>query len=294
MTPSYQAAVIRSEVDRVLSAAPGTRNGVLNAAAYNVGRVVGTDRAAASELFLAALAAKLPRQEALATIRSGMTHGARNPRVVSTSRAVGHQRPVSAPAPVPTPVVPTDNRPRALALWSEAHPIHGTLAATYLREVRRIHIAPDALRFHPWCPAIGGGWHPSLLAMVCCPRTGSFQAIQRTSLRPDGSGKAEIAQPRGSLGSTRGGGVIVGDRAAERWIVGEGVETLLTAMQTLAPHEDACGAATLSVGTLGGLDLPDTVERVTFLREAAFEAEFNRAAHALRARRIFVDFAEVA
>lgn len=44
---------------------------------------------------------------------------------------------------------------RALAMWNECQPIHGTIAETYLRGRGIDCRLPDTLRFHPDC------WHPT-------------------------------------------------------------------------------------------------------------------------------------
>jgi hypothetical protein len=82
----YAAAALRGELDRVLAAMPGTRNHTLNAAAFALGQLTAAGLLpagmAADALAQAAAAIGLPAAEAAATIRSGMTAGARHPRGV--------------------------------------------------------------------------------------------------------------------------------------------------------------------------------------------------------------------
>ena len=88
---SYGAAALRGEADRVRSAPVGQRNHTLNAAAYSLGQLVGAgalDQARAVEtLTEAAQTAGLQAAETAATIDSGLTAGARMPRVVQPPQA---------------------------------------------------------------------------------------------------------------------------------------------------------------------------------------------------------------
>lgn len=83
---SYATAALRAEVEHVLQAEPGARNHTLNAAAYSLGQLVAAgmlpDALTASALARAARAAGLEDREIQATVRSGLTAGARRPRAV--------------------------------------------------------------------------------------------------------------------------------------------------------------------------------------------------------------------
>ncbi|WP_219459953.1 bifunctional DNA primase/polymerase [Nonomuraea rhizosphaerae] len=80
----YALAGLRNEVQRVLDAAPGSRNHTLNAAAFALGQLVASGllppRLTEDALHTAAQAIGLSPREAAATIRSGLTCGARYPR----------------------------------------------------------------------------------------------------------------------------------------------------------------------------------------------------------------------
>lgn len=90
-TPSlgtgHVAAAVRAELHAVASAQPGTRNGVLNRAAFNLGTLLapaGLDRARLDDALLdAARHAGLPNREAESAIRSGLSAGERNPRTLA-------------------------------------------------------------------------------------------------------------------------------------------------------------------------------------------------------------------
>ncbi|MFI6743704.1 bifunctional DNA primase/polymerase [Nonomuraea sp. NPDC050451] len=80
----YALAALRNELQHVLDATPGTRNHTLNAAAFALGQLVATGllphRLTEDALHTAAQAIGLSPREATATIRSGLTSGARQPR----------------------------------------------------------------------------------------------------------------------------------------------------------------------------------------------------------------------
>ncbi|WP_135507506.1 primase-helicase zinc-binding domain-containing protein [Roseovarius aestuariivivens] len=76
--------------------------------------------------------------------------------------------------------------------------VHKYLATRHLEEL----IYPPSIRFAPDMEDGEGGRHPAMVAMVGVPgettTTGGpkYRSMHRTYLRPDGAGKAEIAQPR--------------------------------------------------------------------------------------------------
>ena len=97
---AYALAALREETRRVAAAAEGTRNDTLNLAAFNLGQLVAASLLPAAtvttSLADAAAHAGLPEAEARRTIRSGMTAGARHPRVAHqnvSARTPGIQRP---------------------------------------------------------------------------------------------------------------------------------------------------------------------------------------------------------
>lgn len=81
---AYAMAALRDETRLVAAARPGTRNDALNRAAFSLGQLAAggllPPLAVVSALASAAERAGLPEDEALRTIRSGMTAGARCPR----------------------------------------------------------------------------------------------------------------------------------------------------------------------------------------------------------------------
>lgn len=79
-----------------------------------------------------------------------------------------------------------ERRSRAfLAIWRDAKPIEGTLAETYVREVRGIGGPLADIRYHPRCPKGQGAlaaFHPALI--VAMRKDGEIAAIQRIFLDP--------------------------------------------------------------------------------------------------------------
>jgi Bifunctional DNA primase/polymerase, N-terminal len=81
---AYAMAALRAETSRVAAAVPGTRNDTLNRAAFSLGQLVAAGLLppvpVITGLISAAMHAGLPEEEAVRTVRSGMTGGARKPR----------------------------------------------------------------------------------------------------------------------------------------------------------------------------------------------------------------------
>jgi hypothetical protein len=85
----FDAAVAR-ELEQVARARPGTRNDTLNRAAFRLGQLAGAGLGTLDELAKqlrdAALRSGLPESEADATIASGLSAGARQPRAPNPAR----------------------------------------------------------------------------------------------------------------------------------------------------------------------------------------------------------------
>jgi hypothetical protein len=136
----------------------------------------------------------------------------------------------------------------------------GTLVEVYNR--RRwitVELAPTLLS-HPWLyHAESGISAPAMVALLQAADGDRVPAIHRTWLATDGSGKANLSPVRKSLGSVSGHSVHLG-RPSARLIVGEGIETTLSAWQMWGFSFDAW--ATLSTSGMAALIVPDTVEVV--------------------------------
>lgn len=123
-------------------------------------------------------------------------------------------------------------RAEARRIWTESAPIAGTVADTYLRRARRIAIdpLPEALRCHPALPAGSDGFcYPAMVAAVV-GSAGDVLAIQRTFLRPDGIGKAQMPAAKRSLGPLADGAVRLAP-AGPTLGLAEGIETALSAAE---------------------------------------------------------------
>lgn len=143
----------------------------------------------------------------------------------------------------------------ARRIWSEAKPIQGTPAATYLRH-RGITIEPPPTLRFAMLPHFASG--TTLPAMV-----GAVQdvdrhvtAIHRTFLRSDGNGKAAIETPKMALGPIGAGALRLGPARAVLAIA-EGIETGLSVAEIYRlPVWVALGSR------IAEIELPDHVRRV--------------------------------
>src|SRR5262249_49768051 len=160
----------------------------------------------------------------------------------------------------------------ARRMWDAARLVTNTLASVYLRSRSIASPPPPSVRFHPETPMPGGSRHPALLAAVTDPVSGEFFALHRIALRKDGSGKAEIEPKKATLGSSRGGAVVFG-RLEGVIAEGEGVETVLSAVEV-----GASAIATLSASLLGRVPLPKAVTGVIILGERGSEPAAEDAA----------------
>lgn len=160
--------------------------------------------------------------------------------------------------------------------WQQAHPIPGTPAETYLREVRGLSCAlPDTLRFHPACyHGPSGQQYPALIALV--HGGGSF-AIHRTFLARDGSGKAPVTPQKMMLGACRGGVVRLA-QVSRSVMIGEGLETCLAAMQLFGLP----AWAALSAVNMPKIRLPAQIQHVTLLADGDEAGRSAARASALR------------
>jgi len=100
------------------------------------------------------------------------------------------------------------------------------------------------------------------LALVCRGSDGTPVAVHRTFLAQDGRGKAAAKPSRMMLGPCRGGAVHIAD-ATECLMVGEGIETCLSAMEAVGRP----AWAALSTSGLRALELPESVRDVVVLAD---------------------------
>ncbi len=150
----------------------------------------------------------------------------------------------------------------ALNIWQNSIPLRGTLAESYL-QLRGLRLAlPSALRFQSRLKHSSGSLWPALVALVSRGSDNEPLAIHRTFLARDGSGKAPINPQKMMLGPCGGGAVRLGEPSTVL-MVGEGIETCLSAMQATG---DPAWAA-LSTSGIKALNLPENVREVIVLAD---------------------------
>jgi putative DNA primase/helicase len=156
----------------------------------------------------------------------------------------------------------------ARELWGACRPIlPGTVAAAYLTG-RHCALPPwpsaSDLRWHPHLRHKSGHVGPALVALVTDIETCEPISLHRTWIKPDGSGKAELDQPRLLLKGHRSDGVIRLWPHAEvtsGLVLGEGIETCLAAASAgLIPVW-----STISAGNLKRFPILSGLEGLTIL-----------------------------
>ena len=168
----------------------------------------------------------------------------------------------------------------ALAIWRASQPAEGTPVAAYLRSRGLALPASSDLRFHRGLRHPSGAFWPAMVALVTHGETGVAIAIHRTFLARDGGGKALVDRQKMMLGPCRGGAVRLA-APGDVLMVGEGIETCLSAMQ--ATGHSAWAA--LSTSGLRTLDLPADVRDVIVLADGDEPGEAAARDCALRWKR---------
>lgn len=207
----------------------------------------------------------------------------------------------------------------ARAIWDAGRAASGSPVVDYLcrRGIAWSKLAAplSCLRFHPALPYMvpsddGRGWSeiwrgPAMLAAMQAP-SGKFTGVHRTWLDLDQpKGKAdirhngEICKAKKTLGSKKGAAIrLVGQRAAKILVMGEGIETTLTAA-IAGSFPDAAFWAGIDLGNMAGRrvlrgkgmkyagvpDLDDAeaflpppwVERLIFIQDGDSEPRSTRA-----------------
>ena len=150
----------------------------------------------------------------------------------------------------------------ALAIWQASQPAEGTPVAAYLRSRGLVLPASSDLRFHPGLKHPSGGIWPAMVALVTHGESGVALAIHRTYLARAAQPKRRSIRQKMMLGPCRGGVVRLA-QPDTLLMVGEGIETCLSAMQ--ATGHPAWAA--LSTSGLRSLDLPRGVRDVIVLAD---------------------------
>lgn len=168
----------------------------------------------------------------------------------------GDQLPVVVHRPAP-PEPERDTSGEARTIWRSAAPIADTPAAAYLHGRGIYTRLPESLRFARLKYPGRSGLLPCMVAVVANAEN-KLSGIQRTFVREDGSGKADVPNAKLSLGRIRGGAVRLAPGATELTVCG-GIEDGLTLQQELAR---AVWCVT-GEGNMASLVLPPGVRDVT-------------------------------
>lgn len=152
----------------------------------------------------------------------------------------------------------------AQRIIAECQPAKGTLVEAYLNS-RSIIAVPAQLLFHPDLYHSPGQNFPAMVARIFDPITRKpAGSIHRTWLSHDGLGKALITPEKKMLGPCAGGVVILGNHIeGQTVLVGEGIETVLSGMQSTG----FLGLAALSAGNLERLVLPSSLNDIIILAD---------------------------
>ncbi len=179
---------------------------------------------------------------------------------------------VVQPARPPEPE--RDTTAEAVSIWRAAGPIAGTPAEAYLRGRGLDLRLPESLRFARL--RYGTKTLPCLVALIANAQD-KIGGIQRTFVREDGSGKADVKTPKLSLGRIGGGAIRLAPAAGSLVVTG-GLEDGLTLQQELG---QAVWAAT-GEGNMANMVLPVGVRSVVIGADSddSGEAHAKRAADA--------------
>jgi len=178
---------------------------------------------------------------------------------------------------------PAENSKTAIIqqILADAIPATGTLVQTYLNN-RGIHCIPEQLLFHPELYYEPGIFCPAMVAQLVDTKTlEPINSIHRTFLSPDGSQKADVANPKKMLGSAKEAGVLIGiHKTGQPVLVGEGIETVLTGVQATG----YCGIAALSATNLERIGLPEDFSDIIILVDHDLNGVGQKAAEKLAPR----------
>lgn len=147
-------------------------------------------------------------------------------------------------------------------LWRAARPVAGTLAESYLRARQLPSTPPPTIRFLSSYPYSARQFFPCLIAAVQAP-TRDIVAVQLTFLHSGGRRKADVPEPRRSIGPL-GVGALRLSPVADHLGLAEGFETAWAAQLM---HEVPVWAALGNKRYLK-ITLPQGVTRVTIFADA--------------------------
>jgi len=163
------------------------------------------------------------------------------------------------------------------------------LTAAYLRHRAITGTIPGTIRDHPGLKhSLTGQNFPTMVGAITGPDR-KIIAIQRTFLRMDGCGKANVEEPKMTLGAMGKGAVRLGPAGPVLGIA-EGIETGLSAMQLF----EVPVWCSLSAARLDGLWLPPESLEIHLFADNGTKgheaAERAAAAYQAQGRRVVVRF----
>lgn len=152
----------------------------------------------------------------------------------------------------------------ARRIWDEASDLTpGSLSYKHLLS-RSLRVAPDVasdLRHHPAAPVSvfrdGSPVRPALVARIS-DATGGFAGVEVVYLEPNGQRADHLRVPRKTIGGRPSGSAIRLMAPTERFLVGEGVMTVLSACE----HFNRPGWALMSASNLATWSAPEGVRDV--------------------------------
>jgi putative DNA primase/helicase len=151
----------------------------------------------------------------------------------------------------------------ALTIWKDTKPAGNTVVESYLAS-RGLHLLPPpTLRFHVGLKHPSGGRWPAMVTLATRAVDDKPVAIHRTFLAQDGMSKAPVEPAKLMLGPCAGAVVRLGGQG-QPLLIGEGVETSLSAMQATGHRTWAA----LSTSGLRGLNLPNGERDIIILADA--------------------------
>jgi putative DNA primase/helicase len=159
---------------------------------------------------------------------------------------------------------PDDDRTAfALRIWNTTQSAKKSLVQSYLAR-RGITVSiPASLRAHFELRHPSGSRWPAMVALVTRAVDGEPIAIHRTFLAQDGMSKAPVEPAKLMLGPCAGAVVRLGGQG-QTLLIGEGIETSLSAMQATGHRTWAA----LSTSGLRGLALPNDERDIIILADA--------------------------
>jgi hypothetical protein len=163
----------------------------------------------------------------------------------------------------------------ARALYQRGRPAAGNPVETYLRTRRIRGPIPPVLRFLQDCPHRNGNY------LVNVP--GEQIGIHKTFLKPDGFDKADLprAEQRETCGVFKGGAIRLAPHLpGAELLIGEGVETVLAAMQLFGLP----GWSAICAGGIEALELPPEIRAVVIAADNDENSVGQRAALTVRKR----------